>query len=71
MFRAQSAHHQEVESFLSGCTRRSLADSDDTRGSICTICVVDLLMISGLRSKLVEEFNVIYVNEQEICVSSW
>jgi len=42
---------------LSGCTRQSLAESDDTRGCICTICVVDLLMVSGLRSKLVEEFN--------------
>ena len=64
MFRAQSAHHQEVndllrKSFLSGCTRRSLAESDDTRGCICTICVVDLLMMSGLRSKHVEEFNFI------------
>ena len=49
MFRAQS--------FLSGCTRRSLAESDDTRGGIDTICVVDLLMMSGLRSKHVEEFN--------------
>ena len=39
------------ESFLSGCTRQSLAESDDTRGCICTICVVDLLMMSGLRSK--------------------
>ena len=69
MLRAQSAHHQEVndenctyaasgpESYLSGCTRRSLAESDDTRGCICTICVVDLLMMSGLRSKHVEEFN--------------
>jgi hypothetical protein len=28
-------------------------------------------MMSGLRSKHVEEFNVICVNEQEICVSSW
>jgi len=42
---------------LSGCTRRSLAESDDTRGCMCTICVVDLLMIGGLRSKHVEEFN--------------
>ena len=42
---------------LSGCTRRSLAESVDTRGCICTICVVDLLMMSGLRSKHVEEFN--------------
>ena len=42
---------------LSGCTRRSLAESDDTRGCICTICVVDLLMMSGLRSEHVEEFN--------------
>jgi len=42
---------------LSGCTRRSLAESDDTRGCICTICVVDLLMMRGLRSKHVEEFN--------------
>ena len=72
MFRAQSARHQEVndanctyaasgivtlcKSFLSGCTRRSLAESDDTRGCICTICV-DLLMMSGLRLKHVEEFN--------------
>ena len=58
---------------LSGWTRRSLAESDDTRGCICTIYVVDLLMMGGLRSKHVEEFNffVIYVNEQEICVSSW
>jgi len=39
-----------------GCTRRSLAESDDTRGCICTICIVDLMM-SGLRSKHVEEFN--------------
>ena len=45
------------ESFLSGCTRRSLAESDDTRGCIRTICIVDLLMMSGLRSKHVEEFN--------------
>jgi len=43
-------------SFLSGCTRRSLAESDDTRGCICTVCV-DLLMMSRLRSKHVEEFN--------------
>jgi hypothetical protein len=42
---------------LSGRTRRSLADSDDTRGGICTICVVDLLMMGGLRSKYVEEFH--------------
>jgi hypothetical protein len=48
----------------------SLAESDDTRGCICTICVDDLMM-SGLRSKHVEEFNAICVNEQEICVSSW
>ena len=45
------------ESFLSGCTRQSLAESDDTRGCMCTICVVDLLMMNGLRSKHVEEFN--------------
>jgi len=48
-----------VETFLSGCSRRSLAESDDTRGCICTICVADLLMMSGLRSKYVEEFNFI------------
>jgi len=45
------------KSFLCGCTRRSLAESDDTRGCICTICIVDHLMMSGLRSKHVEEFN--------------
>ena len=43
------------DSFLS--TRRSPAESDDTRGLICTIYVVDLLMMGGLRSKHVEEFN--------------
>jgi hypothetical protein len=59
------------DSFLSGWTRQSLAESDDTRGCICTICVVDLLMMGGMRSKHVEEFNVICVNGQEICVSSW
>ena len=79
MFRAQSAHHQEVNdanctlqplvsslsasdclvqplTSLSGCTRQSLAESEDTRGCIYTICVVDLMM-GGLRSKHVEEFN--------------
>jgi hypothetical protein len=42
---------------LSGCTRRSLAESDDNRGCVCTICIADILMMSGLRSKHVEEFN--------------
>jgi hypothetical protein len=45
------------DSFLNGCTRRSLAESDDTRGCICTMCVVDLLMMGRLRSKHVEESN--------------
>jgi len=40
-----------------GCTRQSLAESDDTRGCICTICVLDLLMMGGMRLKYVEEFN--------------
>jgi len=31
--------------------------SDYTRGCICTICFVDLLMMGGMRSKHVEEFN--------------
>jgi hypothetical protein len=85
MFRAHSAHHQEVndvhcthaasnivtvckllscatakeglESFLSGCTRRSLAESVDIRGCICNIYVVDLLMMGGMRSKHVDESN--------------
>jgi hypothetical protein len=43
--------HPLRKSLFSGCARRSLAESDDTRGCICTICVVDLLMMSGLRSK--------------------
>jgi len=43
--------------FLSGCTRQSLAERDDTRGCICTICIVDLLMMGGMRSKHVEDFN--------------
>jgi len=52
------------------CTRQSLAESDDTRGCICTIFVVDLLMIGGIRSKHVEELNnVICINEQEyLCI---
>ena len=45
------------QSFLSGYTRQSLAESDDTRGCICTICVVNLMMMGGMRSKHVEEFN--------------
>jgi len=66
MFRARSAHHQEVNDadctyaasgIVSLCKCPSLAESDDTRGCICTICVVDLLMMSGSRSKHVEEFN--------------
>jgi len=62
MFRAQSAHHQEVKDVncsyaAPGIVTVSLAESDDTRGSICTIYVVDLLMMGGLRSKHVEEFN--------------
>jgi hypothetical protein len=40
-----------------GCIRRSLAESDDTRGCIRTLYVVDLLMMSGMRSKHVEESN--------------
>jgi hypothetical protein len=36
---------------------QSLADGDDTRACICTICVVDLLMMGGMRSKHLEEFN--------------
>ena len=48
---------KQSESLLSGCARQSLAESDDTRGCICTICIVDLLMMSGLCSKHVEEFN--------------
>ena len=46
-----------LQSFLSGCARQSLADSDDTRGCISTIYVVDLLMMGGVRSKHVEESN--------------
>jgi hypothetical protein len=33
--------------------------TDDTRGCICTICVIDLLMMGGMRSKCVEEFNLL------------
>jgi hypothetical protein len=41
MFRSQSAHYQEVKD--ANCQNK--------------ICIVDLLMMSGLRSKHVEEFN--------------
>jgi hypothetical protein len=66
MFRAHSAHHQEVDDanctyaasgILSDCTRQSPAESVDTRGCICNIYVVDLLIMGGLRSKHAEEFN--------------
>ena len=43
--------------FLSDCTRQSLAESDDTRRCIRTIYVVDVLMMGGMRSKHVEEPN--------------
>jgi hypothetical protein len=43
--------------FLNRCTRQSPAESDDTRGCICTIFVVDLLMMGGMRSKHIEDFN--------------
>jgi len=46
-----------MKSFLSGCKRQSLAESDDTRGCISTTYVVDLLMMGGVRSKHVEESN--------------
>jgi len=59
MFRAHSAHHQEVNE--ANCTyatvlcNRKEVVAQDSR--ICTICVVDLLMMGGVRSKNVEEFN--------------
>jgi len=37
--------------------KQSLAESDDTRGCIRTIYVVDLLMMGGMRSKNLEESN--------------
>ena len=49
MFGAQSAHHKEVND--ANCTYAASGIV------ICTICVVDLLMMSGLRSKHLEEFN--------------
>jgi hypothetical protein len=66
MFREHSAHHQEFND--ANCTYaasgivtlcRSPAESDDTRGCICTICIVDLLMMGGMRSKHVEKFNLL------------
>jgi len=36
---------------VSGCTKQSLAESDDARDCICTICVMDLLMMGGVCSK--------------------
>jgi len=52
-----SDHLVQQDGKKSCVTRRSLAESDDTRGCICTICIIDLLMMSGLHSKHVEEFN--------------
>jgi hypothetical protein len=49
----------ETKSAQVTCTRQSFAESEDTRGCICTIYVVDLLMMGGLHSKHVEEFNLI------------
>jgi len=65
MFRAHSAHYQEVhdanlhmQPLVSSLSASDChAESDDTRGCICTICVVDLLMMGGMRSKHIEEFN--------------
>jgi len=66
MFQAQSVHHQEVNDanctyaasgIVTLYTRRSLAEGDDTRGCVCTICIVDFLMMNRLLSKHVEEFN--------------
>jgi hypothetical protein len=48
------------KSFLNCCIRQSPAESDDTRGCICTICVVDFLMMGGMRSKRIEKFNLMY-----------
>ena len=59
MFRAHSTHHQEVNDAIS-------VYSDDTRGCICTICVVDLMM-GGMRSKHVEEFNPLNAELNPIC----
>jgi hypothetical protein len=50
-------NYVNIESFLSSCTRQSLAESDDTRGCIHTIYVFDLVMMGGVLSKHVEESN--------------
>jgi len=66
MFQVHSAHHQEVNdvnctyaasSIVTLCKWQLLAESEDTRGCIRTIYVVDLMMLGGVRSKLVEESN--------------
>jgi hypothetical protein len=60
MSRMLSKHVEEFkQSFLSGYTRQSLAEIDDTRGCIRTIYIVELLMMGGMRSKHVEESNLI------------
>jgi hypothetical protein len=61
MFRAQSAHHQEVNDanctyaacgIVTLCKRLSCATAKEK-----VLCVVDLLMMGGLRSKQAEGFN--------------
>jgi hypothetical protein len=65
MFRAHSTLHQDDDAnctyaaFLNGCTRHSHAERDDTRGCIYIICVLDFLMLGGMRSKYVEEFKLL------------
>ena len=45
------------EGLLPWRLQKTVAECDDTRGFICTICVLDLLMMGGMRSKHVEDFN--------------
>jgi len=59
-FLLQPLRKDLLKDYLSGCTRQSLAKSDDTRGCIGSIYVVDLLMMSGMRSKHVEESHLMY-----------
>jgi len=55
----QIVHMQPLVSSLSG--------NDDIRDCICTICVVDFLMMGGMRSKHVEELNLMSSSSSYIC----
>jgi len=52
----QIVHMQPLVSSLCK-SELQILQSNDTRGCICTICIMDLLVMGGMCSKHVEDFN--------------